>query len=148
MKCRGAVTLSFLAGVLAGVMADDIVGEIRRDFQMSLFARQQLAGKDFQRFNAALGNMTPAQIVLNDGDDSEQKPFKIVGGTRSDGETFSDFNSASNRVCDDQKNDCADLSNNGGADFEVSSCDQQDNDCKDANKPTDEDDSFLYFCDD
>ncbi len=30
-----------------------------------------------------------------------------------------------NKVCSDQHNDCADLSNKGGADFKVGDCDKQ-----------------------
>ncbi|KAI1099580.1 hypothetical protein F4804DRAFT_337091 [Jackrogersella minutella] len=147
MKCQGAVTLSLLAGLLAGVMAGDLVDELRRDFQLGLFGRQQQPISDFQRFTSALGGQAAAQIVSNDGSDSKNNPFKIVGGTRSNGQTFPDFTTASNRVCDDQKNDCADLSNNGGASFKVSDCDTQDTTCKSANTPTDQDDQFLYFCD-
>ncbi|KAI1401589.1 hypothetical protein F4819DRAFT_316364 [Hypoxylon fuscum] len=146
MKCRGTVTLSLLAGLVAGVMAGDLVEDIRRDFdfRMGLFARQQ-ASTDFQRFQGALGGKKAAQIVQNDGTDSDQKPFKTVGG-RSD-DSFSDFNSAANRVCDDQKNDCADVANNGGGSFSVGQCDDQNSQCKDANQPTEQDDQFLFFCD-
>ncbi|KAI2470112.1 hypothetical protein F4781DRAFT_391752 [Annulohypoxylon bovei var. microspora] len=144
MKCRGAVSLSLLAGLLVGVMAGDLMNDLRRDLELDLFARQA-AITNFQQFTStALGDQAAAQIVSNDDKD---KPFKISGGQRSDGDTFNDFSTAANRVCDDQKNDCADLSNKGGASFKVSDCDTQDTQCKQANTPTDEDDQFLYFCD-
>ncbi|KAI1379144.1 hypothetical protein F4677DRAFT_359504 [Hypoxylon crocopeplum] len=144
MKC---VTLSLLAGVVAGVLAGGMVEEIQRDFHMGLFRRQQQSLSDFQRFTGALGDKPADQIVENDGSDSDGHPFKIIGG-RSDGQTFPDFQSAVNRICDDQKNDCADLSNSGGASFKVSDCDDQRSQCNDANQPTEQDDQFLYFCDD
>ncbi|KAI1452214.1 hypothetical protein F4805DRAFT_44034 [Annulohypoxylon moriforme] len=147
MKCQGAVSLSLLAGLLVGVMAGDLMDDLRRDLELGLYARQQPIA-NFQQFTSApLGGQAAAQIVSNDDpDDAKNHPFKIEGGQRSNGDTFSDFNSASNRVCDDQKNDCADLSNKGDASFKVSDCDTQDNECKQANTPTDEDDQFLYFC--
>ncbi|KAI0113872.1 hypothetical protein F4776DRAFT_334980 [Hypoxylon sp. NC0597] len=147
MKCRGTVTLSLLAGLLAAVMAGNLVNDIPRDLPLGIFGRQQEVNLQ-QYTKQPLGGQAPAQIVLNDGTDSGTRPFKIQGGTRNDGRTFTDFNSAAQQVCDDQKNDCADVANNGDADFKVGDCDQQDNDCKDANKPTDSDDNFLYFCDD
>ncbi|OTA62801.1 hypothetical protein K449DRAFT_464904 [Hypoxylon sp. EC38] len=147
MKYRGTVTLSLLAGLLAAVMAGNFSNDIQRDLPLGIFRRQQEA--NLQQFTKqSLGDKAPAQIVLNDGSDSDTRPFKIQGGTRNDGRTFTDFSSAAQQVCDDQKNDCADVANNGDADFKVNDCDQQDNDCKDANKPTDQDDNFLYFCDD
>ncbi|KAI1391964.1 uncharacterized protein F4822DRAFT_389075 [Hypoxylon trugodes] len=148
VKCRGAVTtISLLVGIISSVIAGDLVEDIRRDFQLGLFGRQQTV-TNLQRFTAPpLGNQAAAQIVQNNDFDSKEKPFKIVGGLRSDGQTFSSFQDATNRVCDDQKNDCADFSNSGAGSFKVSECDQQDNDCKDANQPTDQDDNFLYFCD-
>lgn len=36
-----------------------------------------------------------------------------------------DFQSAADRSCDNQKNNCADLANNGGGSFEVGDCDKQ-----------------------
>ncbi|KAI1092142.1 hypothetical protein F5B19DRAFT_455698 [Rostrohypoxylon terebratum] len=147
MRCQGALNLSLVAALVAGVIAGDLMEELRRDLELGLFARQQPI-TNFQQFTSApLGGQAAAQIVSNDDDDAKSRPFKIEGGTRSDGQTFTDFNSAASRVCDDQKNDCADLSNKGGTSFKVSDCDTQDNQCKQANTPTDEDDQFLYFCD-
>ncbi|KAI6089069.1 hypothetical protein F4821DRAFT_276280 [Hypoxylon rubiginosum] len=144
MKCRGPVTVSFLAGLLAGVMAGNIVDDIRRDFdfRMGLFRRQD--DVDFQQFTGALGDKPPAQIQSNDDD---QKPFKTVGTTSDD--SFSDFSSAANRICSSQKNECADLANSDkNAGFKVSDCDDQNQQCLDANQPTEEEGDFLFFCDD
>ncbi|KAL7621443.1 hypothetical protein AAE478_008765 [Parahypoxylon ruwenzoriense] len=162
MKGRGGIfaTLSLLAGLLVGVLAGDIVEEIRGNFQMGLFGRQQPSLTNFQRFTEGMGGKLAAQIVANDESDADQRPFKIVGG-RSNDETFLSmsistrlltveqpgFQDAVNRACDDQKNDCADLSNNGGADFKVSDCDAQNNQCKSINQPSEQDDQFMYFCD-
>lgn len=39
--------------------------------------------------------------------------------------TQPDFQSAADRSCDNQKNNCAELANNGEENFEVSDCDRQ-----------------------
>ncbi|KAI1141179.1 hypothetical protein F5Y05DRAFT_301510 [Hypoxylon sp. FL0543] len=145
MRCRGAVTLSLLAGLVAGAMAGDLVDDIRRNLHLGIFGRQQQG--NLQQFTQQLGGKAPAQIVLNDGPDGDKRPFMIQNSTRgNDGRTFTDFDSASQQVCSDQMNDCSELANSGGADFKVSDCTQQDKDCRAANTPTDEDDNFLYFC--
>jgi hypothetical protein len=41
------------------------------------------------------------------------------------GDTFPDFQTAANRACDNQKNDCSKLANNGQASFSVGDCDKQ-----------------------
>ncbi|KAI5860698.1 hypothetical protein GGS23DRAFT_221310 [Durotheca rogersii] len=153
MRCRGvagaAAILPLLTALLAGAaLASKIAEEVRRDIPMGLFGRQQ--SPDFQRFSDAMGGQRASQIVFNDGSDAKERPFMISGG-RSDGSTFegtqTTFEAASDRVCDDQKNDCADQSNRGDASFKVSDCDAQNRDCKTTNQPTDQDDEFLYFCD-
>ncbi|KAI0101256.1 hypothetical protein F4814DRAFT_432774 [Daldinia grandis] len=146
MRCRGAVTLSLAAGLLVGAMAGDLIEEMRRDFQMGLFGRQAVS--DIQQFNPSspLGGKTPAKIEFDQS--NTEKPFKITNSRISEGQTFNDFSTASNRVCDDLKNDCADFANqNGNKAFDVQDCDKQREDCMTANKPTEEDGEFLYFCD-
>lgn len=39
--------------------------------------------------------------------------------------TQTDFQTAADRSCDNQKNNCAELANNGGGTFEVGECDRQ-----------------------
>lgn len=48
------------------------------------------------------------------------RPFSVNGST------FTDFQSAAGRSCDNQKNACADAANSGKANFEVSDCETQD----------------------
>ncbi len=36
-----------------------------------------------------------------------------------------DFETAANRACDNQKNQCADVANSGSASFKVGDCDRQ-----------------------
>lgn len=83
-----------------------------------LFPRQQGAtGQNLQAFTGALGGIK-ADAVTNSG--NSERPFEV------DGDTFTDFNSAAQRSCDNQKNKCAQEANNGGnAGFEVSDCDSQ-----------------------
>lgn len=83
-----------------------------------LFPRQQGAtGQNLQAFTGALGGIK-ADAVTNSG--NSQRPFEV------DGDTFTDFNSAAQRSCDNQKNKCAQQANSGGnAGFEVSDCDSQ-----------------------
>lgn len=97
-----------------------------------LFPRQQqqggggggATGQNLQAFTGALGGVK-ADAVTNSG--NSERPFEV------DGDTFTDFNSAAQRSCDNQKNKCAQVANSGdGAGFEVSDCDQQNNQCKDS----------------
>ncbi|KAG6367352.1 hypothetical protein INS49_001540 [Diaporthe citri] len=90
-----------------------------------LFPRQQGAtGQNLQAFTGALGGIK-ADAVTNSG--NSERPFEV------DGDTFTDFNSAAQRSCDNQKNKCSQEANNGSnAGFEVSDCDSQNNQCKDA----------------
>ncbi|KAH8754125.1 hypothetical protein F5883DRAFT_431590 [Diaporthe sp. PMI_573] len=91
-----------------------------------LFPRQQggATGQNLQTFTGALGGVK-ADAVTNSG--NPERPFEV------DGDTFTDFNSAAQRSCDNQKNKCAQVANSGGgAGFEVSDCDQQNNQCKEA----------------
>lgn len=83
-----------------------------------LFPRQQGAtGQNLQAFTGALGGIK-ADAVTNSG--NSERPFEV------DGDTFTDFNSAAQRSCDNQKNKCAQQANSGGnAGFEVSDCDTQ-----------------------
>lgn len=56
--------------------------------------------------------------VTNSG--NSDRPFAV------EGDTFTDFPSAANRACDNQKNNCAQMANsNNNAGFDVGDCDQQ-----------------------
>ncbi|KAI1806960.1 hypothetical protein F4811DRAFT_508814 [Daldinia bambusicola] len=126
MRCRGAVALPLLLvpELLVGVMAGDFVDEIRRNLQMGLFGRQEV--NDIQQFNPSgpLGGKTAAKIEFDPS--NSDKPFKITNSRLSEGQTFNDFSTASNRVCNDQKNDCADFANSDhNTDFNVQDCDKQ-----------------------
>lgn len=47
------------------------------------------------------------------------RPFEVTG------DTFTDFASAAGRSCDNQKNSCAEMANNGTATFTVADCENQ-----------------------
>lgn len=104
-------------GALASAGPDLGVGEMFSGGSV-LFPRQQGAtGQNLQTFTGALGGIK-ADAVTNSG--NSERPFEV------DGDTFTDFNSAAQRSCDNQKNKCAQEANNGGnAGFEVSDCDSQ-----------------------
>ncbi|KAI0385055.1 hypothetical protein F5Y04DRAFT_246752 [Hypomontagnella monticulosa] len=149
MRCQHVSTLSLLAGLLAGVMAGESL-EMRQDPQTGVFARQD--GANLQRFQAPpggfIGDQNPPEIVYNDGPDSDQKPFKVVGGTEHNGDGGS-FNDTRNFVCDEQKNLCSKFVNGPGKGTgpEVSDCDKQREQCIAANTASDQDADFVYFCD-
>lgn len=111
LGCRGA---------LASAGPDLGVGEILGGGSV-LFPRQAATGQNLQTFTGALGGIK-ADAVTNSG--NSQRPFEV------DGDTFTDFDSAAQRSCDNQKNKCAQEANNGGnAGFEVSDCDSQNSEC-------------------
>ncbi|KAH9888617.1 hypothetical protein F4778DRAFT_400127 [Xylariomycetidae sp. FL2044] len=152
MKCKGNTSLALLAGLVMGALAGDLVHDIQRDFKMGLFARQ--ASADIQFFTQAIGGASTEPIV--DSGDPE-RPFSVGG------DTFTDFQSAANRVCDNQKNTCAQAANDSGnEEFQVKDCDTQNDDCKSAASSatttsfasatdnraiTTSDAEFDYFCD-
>lgn len=110
-----ALLLAAALGVRASAGPDLGVGEILGGGPV-LFPRQA-TGQNLQTFTGALGGIK-ADAVTNSG--NSQRPFEV------DGDTFTDFNSAAQRSCDNQKNKCAQQANNGGnAGFEVSDCDTQ-----------------------
>lgn len=74
---------------------------------------------NLQVFTSALGGAT-APAITNSGD--PDRPFAV------DGDTFPDFATASNRACDNQKNACAKIANEGGqrdGELTVGECDRQ-----------------------
>ncbi|KAL2130920.1 hypothetical protein VTI74DRAFT_5789 [Chaetomium olivicolor] len=94
------------------------------EFSMGvLLPRQQGGQTNLQAFTGALGGAR-APAITNSGD--LEKPFEV------DGDTFRDFETAANRACDNQKNVCANLANNGTGSFKVGDCDRQTERCKSA----------------
>ncbi|KAK4200326.1 hypothetical protein QBC40DRAFT_72570 [Triangularia verruculosa] len=81
---------------------------------------------NLQVFTSALGGAA-APAITNSGD--PDRPFAV------DGDTFPDFETAGNRACDNQKNACAKIANEGdqrdGA-LTVGECDRQMEQCKSA----------------
>jgi hypothetical protein len=105
------------SGARASAGPDLGVGEMLTGGSV-LFPRQAATGQNLQAFTGALGGIK-ADAVTNSG--NSERPFEV------DGDTFTDFNSAAQRSCDNQKNKCAQTANSGDnkAGFEVSDCDQQ-----------------------
>lgn len=115
-----ALLLAAALGARASAGPDLGVGEMLGGGSV-LFPRQAATGQNLQTFTGALGGIK-ADAVTNSG--NSQRPFEV------DGDTFTDFNSAAQRSCDNQKNKCAQQANNGGnAGFEVSDCDTQNSEC-------------------
>lgn len=81
----------------------------------TLFFRQTT---DLQSFTSALGGAA-ADSITNSGD--SERPFQV------DGDTFTDFESAAQRSCDNQFNECSQRANEQGnkGDFKVEDCDDQ-----------------------
>ncbi|KAL2110994.1 hypothetical protein VUR80DRAFT_404 [Thermomyces stellatus] len=138
-----------MAVLLASATAVDITAELNSGWMMGLRPRQ--AAQNLQSFTGAVGGVG-ASAITDSGD--PERPFAV------DGDTFPDFQSAADRSCDNQKNNCAELANNGEENFEVSDCDRQNEECKaqkDAATVTSfadaepalvsSDAQFDYFCD-
>ncbi|KAI3327234.1 hypothetical protein HD806DRAFT_550779 [Xylariaceae sp. AK1471] len=117
-----------VAALVLDVWAGELVlgHEIQQDFKMALSPRQdQLkfvgpfqvgAGANLNIFNGTLGG-EPTPITHSS---DPNHPFT------SDGQNVSDFQTATNKACDAQKNACAQLANGDlKGKFEVSDCDQQ-----------------------
>ncbi|KAI3397811.1 hypothetical protein diail_10344 [Diaporthe ilicicola] len=121
------VLAAALGGAQASAGPDLAMGEMLGGGGV-LFPRQQQQAatgtQNLQTFTGALGGIK-ADPVTNSG--QSDRPFEV------DGDTFTDFASAAQRSCDNQKNKCAQVANSGSnAGFEVSACDSQDTQCKNA----------------
>ncbi|KAK4117460.1 hypothetical protein N656DRAFT_764676 [Canariomyces notabilis] len=130
------------------VASADLEASLLSEFRMAMLAPRQ-AGTNLQVFTGALGGVRASPIV-NSG--NPERPFEV------DGDTFRDYQTAANRACDNQKNACADLANNGTGAFSVGECDQQTERCKSAataatvtsfSPPVlvSSNDQFDFFCD-
>lgn len=95
------------------LVSDEFMHLIPRN---TLFFRQV---NDLQTFTQSLGGFS-ASPITNSGD--EKRPFRVGE------DTFTDFNSAAQRSCDNQFQQCSQTANeNGGnkGEFSVSECDTQ-----------------------
>ncbi|KAL1892886.1 hypothetical protein Sste5346_006779 [Sporothrix stenoceras] len=106
------------------------------------------AATNLQFFKGALANIqAPAIAQSNDA----TRPFAV------DGDTFTDFQSAVDRSCDNQHNSCADTANSQkSSSFTVGDCDTQDTQCKAASSSatqtaftelTSSSSEFDFYCD-
>ncbi|KAI1854210.1 hypothetical protein JX265_000614 [Neoarthrinium moseri] len=122
MKCSALSLTSVVALLVASAAAGDFVEEMQRDFKMALLPRQ--LATNLQAFSGKLGGEA-APAITNSG--NPERPFEV------DGDTFTDFQSAAGRACDNQKNLCANQANsNKGGSLEVGDCDKQNDQCKQA----------------
>jgi hypothetical protein len=95
------------------VLSDEFLHLVPRH---TLFFRQL---SDLQTFSGALAGFA-ASPITNSGD--PERPFSV------DGETFTDFESAARRSCDNQFQECSQLANEQGGDkgeVSVGECDVQ-----------------------
>ncbi|KAH7037574.1 uncharacterized protein B0I36DRAFT_314352 [Microdochium trichocladiopsis] len=119
---------------------------------MEIFPRQgakpgQVLLANLQPFSGKLGGFSAPQISQSK---DSSRPFEV------DGNTFTDFASAADRACDNQKNECADAANAGRNNaFSVGECDKQNEQCKKAATAAKDtnfatfsfaDDENEYFC--
>ncbi|EHA46301.1 hypothetical protein MCOR27_010846 [Pyricularia oryzae] len=136
-----AVLMALFAGALAASL--HLAGG---DFRMGvIYPRQQ--ARALQVFDKALGGAKAQEITQSN---DEKRPFQLGG------DTFTDFKSAADRSCDNQKNACAELSNSKKIDAPVSECDRQNTECKAAaasatqtafNALVSSNAEFDFFCD-
>lgn len=138
---------SVVLALVAATLGSGITDEVRSGFRMggSLLARQT---KDLQAFSGSLGG-AKAQSITQSSD--QKRPFEV------NGDTFTDFRSAANRACDNQKNACADMANGSKkGEFTVGECDKQNEECKSAaasatqtafNALVSSNAEFDFFCD-
>ncbi|KAK1758503.1 hypothetical protein QBC47DRAFT_143217 [Echria macrotheca] len=82
---------------------------------------RQVQTNNLQAFTGSLGGVRASAITKSSDPGRE---FEV------DGDTFSDFETAANRACDNQFNKCADVANSGNAGFKVGDCDKQNVQCK------------------
>ncbi|KAI0874039.1 hypothetical protein GGS24DRAFT_358834 [Hypoxylon argillaceum] len=119
------VAAALILGAQAGEL--DLAGQIQWNPNTGLFARQdqqilQEGPANLNTFTEDLGGAAAPPITHST---DPQHPYEI------NGETVPDFNTAIDKTCDFQKNDCAELANGASkGQFDVSACDDQSNRCK------------------
>ncbi|KIH94652.1 hypothetical protein SPBR_06155 [Sporothrix brasiliensis 5110] len=106
------------------------------------------AATNLQFFQGALSNIAAPPISQSN---DATRPFSV------DGDTFTDFQSAVDRSCDNQHNSCANAANSQkSSSFSVGDCDTQDTKCKAAassatqtafTELTSSSDEFDFYCD-
>ncbi|RYP46892.1 hypothetical protein DL768_006989 [Monosporascus sp. mg162] len=158
MHARRASTHLLLVTCLTAARLVSAGGDPGLNKEGLLFPRQSPSPPslfNLQAFTGALGGFSAPAISQSP---DPERPFEV------DGDTFTDYQSAVNRACDNQKNECAQAANanRGAVDFAVSDCDRQNTDdkavrpdeCKDAGNgaaftkfPTSSDAEFDFFCD-
>jgi hypothetical protein len=100
--------LAFLFALPALSYASPQPALVSTDYEISLVPRHTLFLRqvsDLQTFASALGG-TKASAITNSGD--KERPFSV------DGDTFTDFNSAAQRSCDNQFQACQNAANGNG----------------------------------
>ncbi|KAL3417187.1 hypothetical protein PVAG01_11187 [Phlyctema vagabunda] len=146
-------TLLLLLGTSLAAHATNLDVDASRDMEINFDLPLLLHPRtltNLQAFTGALGGAA-APAITNSGD--SQRPFEV------DGDTFTDFKTAAERACNNQKNSCAKIANDGKdkADFKVSDCDEQNSKCQDAASSSStiqnfqvlasQDAEFDYICD-
>ncbi|KAI0856394.1 hypothetical protein F4860DRAFT_493275 [Xylaria cubensis] len=125
IKFAAVVTAALMLGVWAG--EPDLFYHMQRDSNIGLFARQDQSGgqiglSNLNIFTQALGGAEAPPITLSD---DPQHPYNV------NGQQVSDFNTAIDKTCDFQKNDCSELANGAQkGQISVSDCDDQSSQCK------------------
>ncbi|RYP77839.1 hypothetical protein DL771_000936 [Monosporascus sp. 5C6A] len=139
MHARRGATYLLLATCLTVARLVSAGGNPTLNVEELLLPRQSSSSSSPSLFNLQISQSS-----------NPERPFEV------DGDTFTDYQSAVNRACDNQKNKCARAANanRDAVDFAVSDCDRQNNECKDAGSgaaftrfPTSSDAEFDFFCD-
>lgn len=130
-----------LLALLATTSAASInmADQIAHEFRMALLPRQQV--NNLQAFTSGLGGVRASAITQSndptrqfevDGDTfvgcsltSPHPPSRESNRCRGLRVKQDDYDTAANRACDNQHNECADKANNGDGSFTVADCDQQ-----------------------
>lgn len=108
---RQTRNLQTFTGALGGIKAD----AVSRPHYCFLLRGDQIVGDVWGDTDIVCA---PREKKVTQSGDS-QRPFEVGG------DTFTSFTDAAGRSCDNQKNNCATMANNGSATFSVSDCDSQ-----------------------
>lgn len=113
------ITSLLVLGLGIGIQASNMELDLSHEFNSILMPRTLT---NLQTFTQALGGAV-APPITDSG--NAQRPFEVGG------DTFTDFQSAATRSCNNQHNSCADVANSQGssAGFKVGDCDTQQTAC-------------------